>query len=242
MILEICVDNLESFNTAVANGADRIELCSALSEGGLTPSYGFMEVALRAPVPSFMMVRPRGCDFLYTHHEIEMMLRDIYHIKQIGATGVVFGALNENGEVHMEHMKALMKETKGMEATFHRGIDQTREPFEALDAIMSLGMNRVLTTGQKNNVVEGAETLSKMKEFAKGRVTIMAGGGVKPDIIEDVIRRSGVDEIHASATTNRNSNMKFVLNDSQMGSGSDFQLNVVDAQTVRNLRRIADKF
>lgn len=248
MILEICVDNLESFNTAVASGADRIELCSALSEGGLTPSYGFMEVALRSSVPTFMMVRPRGCDFLYSSDEIEMMLRDIYHIKQLNALGVVFGALDENANLNMDAMKALVKASGNMKMTLHRAIDQSQDAFETLDAIMSLGMHRVLTTGQKNNVVEGTQTLAKMKKFVGNKLAIMAGGGVKADTIENVIQQTRVDEIHASATTNRNSKMKFILADSKMGSdnndnsGDDFKLNVVDPQIVRNLKNIAQRY
>ena len=149
MKLEICVDNYESMITAAQNGADRIELCASLSEGGLTPPFSLIEAAMKLSIPVFVMIRPRSCDFLYSSEEIEMMHRDIYMAKSQGAPGVVFGVLTPNGEIDGLAMQSLIKEAAGMQITCHRAVDQVKDIYAAVDILADLGVHRVLTSGQE---------------------------------------------------------------------------------------------
>ena len=235
MNLEICVDNYESFFTALKTGADRIELCSSLREGGLTPSYAFMEAAMKTSSPVFMMVRPRSCDFLYTDHEIEIMHRDISAAKKLGAPGVVFGVLTADGNIDAPVMKSLIKEASGMEVTCHRAFDQVRDVFEALDSLIELGVKRILTSGQAENPYDGMDMLQKVVAQAQRRVMIMAAG-VTPATVKEIILKTGVDEVHSAAATSRKSNMAYIRSDAQMGHGDDFVLNVVDGELVSGIK------
>ncbi len=176
MKLEICVDNYKSFSTALKNGADRVELCSSLREGGLTPSYAFMEAALKVSPSIFMMIRPRSCDFLYTDNEIEIMHRDIHAAKKLGAPEVVFGVLTAEGDINFAVMRSLVKEASGMDVTCHRAFDQVSDVFEALDSLIELGVKRILTSGQAENPYDGMDMLQKIVSHAKRHVMIMAAG------------------------------------------------------------------
>jgi len=235
MNLEICVDNYESFSTAIKNGADRIELCSSLREGGLTPSYAFMEAALKVSTPVFMMIRPRSCDFLYTDNEIEMMCRDIYAAKKLGAPGVVFGVLTADGEINFSVMKSLVKESSGMEVTCHRAFDQVKDVFEAIDSLIELGVKRILTSGQAENPYDGVDALQQIVSHAQKRIMIMAAG-VTPATVNEIIIKAGVDEVHSAASTSRKSNMLYVKSDAQMGHGEDFFMTVVDGELVKEIK------
>lgn len=239
MRLEICVDNHESLLTAVASGADRIELCASLREGGLTPPLSFIELALKAPIPIFIMIRPRSCDFLYTSAEIEMMHRDISHAKRLGAPGVVFGVLTPDGEIDATAMRSLIAEAEGMAITCHRAIDQVRDVFGALDTLAGLGVHRVLSNGQAATVSEGVDTLRQMVAFAQGRVKIMAAG-VRPHNVREIIAQTGVDEVHSSASVWRPSAMTFIHPHAKMGQGEDFSLKVTDGQMVGEIKRFSD--
>jgi copper homeostasis protein len=235
MNLEICVDNYESFSTALKHGADRIELCSSLREGGLTPSYAFMEAAMKVSQPVFMMIRPRSCDFLYTADEIEIMHRDIHAAKKLGAPGVVFGVLTAEGSIDVSVMKSLVKEASGMDVTCHRAFDQVRDVFEALDSLIQLGVKRILTSGQAENPHDGMDMLQKVVSYAQKRIMIMAAG-VTPVTVKEIIEKTGVDEVHSAAATSRQSTMSYVKSDAQMGHGEDFSLNVVDGESVREIK------
>ena len=235
MNLEICVDNYESFSTALKNGADRIELCSSLREGGLTPSYAFMEAALKVSQPVFMMIRPRSCDFLYTDHEIEIMHRDIHTAKKLGAPGVVFGVLTADGKINSPVMKSLVKEASGMDVTCHRAFDQVRDAFEALDSLIELGVKRILTSGQAENPYDGVDMLQKIVSHAQKRILIMAAG-VTPATVKEIVIKAGVDEVHSAASMPRKSNMSYVKSDAQMGHGEDFSMNVVNGELVREIK------
>ncbi len=235
MNLEICVDNYESFSTALKHGADRIELCSSLREGGLTPSYAFMEAALKVSQPVFMMIRPRSCDFLYTDNEIEIMHRDIHAAKKLGAPGVVFGVLTADGNINSPVMKSLVKEASGMDVTCHRAFDQVEDVFEAVDSLIELGVKRILTSGQAENPYDGVDMLQKVVAHAQKRVMIMAAG-VTPATVKEIIIKAGVDEVHSAAATSRKSNMSYVKSDAQMGHGEDFRMNVVDGEVVRAIK------
>lgn len=235
MKLEICVDNFESIKTAMDHGADRIELCASLSEGGLTPSNAFIKAVLRLKPVSFVMIRPRSCDFLYTSDEIEMMHEDIHTVKQLGGLGVVFGVLTENGDIDVDVMRSLTKAAAGMAVTCHRAVDQVRDVYAAIDALADLGVARILTSGQEEDPYTGIDTLGKMVAHANGRIKIMAAG-VEPGNVREIIERTGVDEVHSAALTQRRSQMKYIKDEAKMGHGDDFYLGIVDGQFVHDLK------
>jgi copper homeostasis protein len=237
MDLEICVDNLESLNTAVAAGADRIELCASLAEGGLTPSAGVIEVALRSSVPVFVMIRPRGCDFLYSGDEIEAMHRDVHAARSLGAPGVVFGVLTGDGMIDEDAMRSLVAASAGMEVTCHRAVDQVRDIDAALEMLVSLGVDRVLSSGQAESPLAGADVLARMVRRSGGRIEIMAAGVTREDVRE-IVERTGVHEVHSAAATVRQSAMTCVRDDARMGRGEDFSLTVTDADVVRAIKAL----
>ena len=241
MKLEICVDNHESLITAVKNGADRIELCASLKEGGLTPPCSFIEESLKLKVPVFIMIRPRSCDFLYSGDEIEMMLRDIHSVKKMGAPGVVFGALNEKGEIDFNAMKSLVKESSGMDVTCHRAIDQVNDVLCAIEALTELGVKRILTSGQEENPQDGIENLRKMVRHAKKKIKIMAAG-VYPHNVREIIEETEVDEVHSAAAKERKTLMKYIKSEARMGKGEDFSLTVTDGKKVNELKTIISDY
>lgn len=235
MKLEICVDNLESLVTAIENGADRIELCASLSEGGLTPPFAFIEAAMRMPVPVFVMIRPRSCDFLYTDGEIEMMHRNIHMAKKLGAPGIVLGVLTADGRIDATAMKSLVREAAGMDVTCHRAVDQVEDIYAAVDVLADLGVKRILTTGQEENPYHGMQVLKKVVDHARGRIMVMAAG-VTPQDVKEIIQVARVDEVHSAAATWRASAMRYVRSDAKMGHGEDFSLGIVDGDVVRAIK------
>jgi copper homeostasis protein len=235
MKLEICVDNFESLKTAVQHGADRIELCASLQEGGLTPSSAFIQAAMKVDIPVFVMIRPRSCDFLYTSQEIEMMHQDIHFAKKSGAPGVVFGVLTADGRIDVDAMRSLIKQAEGLAVTCHRAIDQVEDLFATVDVLAELSVNRILTTGGFENPFSGIPTLAKMVVRAQKRVRIMAAG-VTPCDVREIIIRTGVDEVHSAAACTRPSRMNYIQGTPKMGQGDDFSLNIVDGQIVQAIK------
>ncbi len=242
--VEVCVDNLESLKNAQRGGADRIELCSALALGGLTPSYGLMQKAAAiAKIPVYAMIRPRQGDFLYSQDDIEQMLADIYAARQAKLTGVVVGALNPDGTIDQTVLNTLVNEAKELGVTFHRAVDHCSELFQGLDSMMSSGCERVLTSGQAKDAFSGAETIAEMVRYCGKHLSVMAGAGVNPDNVNAIIAETGVTEVHLSGKTVRPSSMKNVLNEVCMGSEEvdDFAIPVTDsakiAAVVQNIKK-----
>ncbi|WP_430381250.1 copper homeostasis protein CutC, partial [Vibrio parahaemolyticus] len=179
--LEVCIDNIESLHYAIAGGATRIELCSSLALGGLTPSYGFMQQAAKlSSVPVYAMIRPRQGDFFYNEEEIEMMRWDIEAAHQSGLSGVVFGVLTQDGDIHMPYAAALCEfaQALGLGVTFHRAFDQCRDAEKTLEEVISLGCERILTSGLAPSAPQGIDVLRALVKQAQGRIAIMAGAGV----------------------------------------------------------------
>lgn len=218
MELEICCQDIDSVLAARDAGVRRIELCSALTEGGLTPSAGLVRAARESGIPSVnVLIRPRSGDFLYTEAEVDVMCCDIRIAFKNGATGVVIGALDADGNVDMTAMRKMCSQVPNAEMVFHRAFDLCADPLKALEEIISLGCRRLLTSGCAPSAMEGREMLSRLVEKSAGRIKIMAGAGVNASNIAD-IAATGVDAVHASAKTIVPSRMKFRRQDVAMGS------------------------
>lgn len=197
--LEVPVDSLESALAARDGGADRIELCGALSEGGLTPSLGLIEAArAHLSIPIHVMIRPRAGDFCYSELELVAMRRDVQLAQNAGCNGVVFGFLNTDGSIDADRTKLLLDAARPLSVTFHRAFDLTPDPLEALQTLIELGADRVLTSGQAGAALEGVDLISELVKAARGRIIVMPGGGVEQGL-EEIVQKSGVREVHLSA-------------------------------------------
>ncbi|MDE6378678.1 MAG: copper homeostasis protein CutC [Duncaniella sp.] len=197
-LLEVCTGDPEGVEAALSGGASRVELCSGLAEGGLTPSVAMIRYSSQR-IPTNVLIRPRAGDFVYTPAELAVMAEDIDEAVRAGASGVVIGVLTPDGRVDTEACRMLLSHAQGLENTFHRAFDVTTDPAQALEDIISLGFARVLTSGCSPTALEGVEMLGRLHRQAAGRITILAGAGVNPSNAAEILRRSGADEIHASA-------------------------------------------
>jgi copper homeostasis protein len=199
-ILEIAVFSAEAGVIASRSGADRLELCSAYAEGGLTPSLGTLRfVKEHATCPVFVMIRPRGGDFCYSDMEIEVMKHDILHSKEAGADGIVFGILNKDFTINENATRTLVQLAHPLPVTFHRAFDICHQPLRALETLIACGVKRILTSGQKSSAVEGAEFVAELNRKSKGRIVIMPGAGINSGNIIDLVKSTGCSEFHASA-------------------------------------------
>lgn len=198
-LVEAAVDTLDAISVAERAGVERIELCAALSEGGVTPSWGFIAVAAARPLPVVPIIRPRGGSFVYSRQEIDIMRRDITVAVSLGARGIATGALRENGEIDLTAVKGLVAAADGAPVTFHRAFDSTPDLSVALDQLIELGVARVLTSGGAVTALEGVETIAGLVEQSRGRISVMAGGKIREDNVAEIIARTGVTEVHARA-------------------------------------------
>ena len=199
MILEVCVDSLASALAAEHGGAERIELCSDLLEGGITPSPGLLAaIRERVDLKIYGMVRPRGGDFCYDENEFQVMRKEIEHLRTLGADGLVFGLLNEAGQVDVIRTKELIERARPLPVTFHRAIDMTPDPLASLEAVIATGADRILTSGGAKTAIEGLETLCAMQKIAQGRIKIIAASGVRPVNLRKLAKETGISEFHAS--------------------------------------------
>lgn len=200
MLVEACVDAIDAALEAERGGAGRLELCGELLQGGVTPSAGLIgAVRERVKIPLFVLIRPRTGDFLYSADERDVMLRDIALTKSLGADGVVIGALTAGGDVDVETTRLLVDAALPMQVTFHRAFDFARDQDAAMDALIALGVNRVLTSGGASSALEGAGALKRLAERAGHAMTILAGGSITVANVADVVRLSGVREVHLRA-------------------------------------------
>lgn len=216
---EVCSNSVESCLAAQAGGAHRVELCAGIPEGGTTPSYGEMAVAREVLTTTrlHVIIRPRGGDFLYSPMEVRTMLKDIEMAKRVGADGVVFGCLTEDGEIDVPVMQELMKASEGLSVTFHRAFDVCRDAREALEQIIELGCNRILTSGQQATAEQGIPLLKELQEQAAGRIILLAGCGVNEKNIARIARETGIREFHFSARESYKSGMKYKNESVSMG-------------------------
>lgn len=198
-LLEVCVDSLESLDAAQAGGADRIELCARLDQGGLSPWPELLKAArARARLPMHVMVRSRAGDYVYTWDELEDMAQQVEELKTLKVNGVVFGALTADGDVAREMTEEIVRLAAPLPVTFHRAFDTVRDPRASLEALVALGVKRVLTTGGRANAYAGREALRELVTLARGRIVVMAGGGVRSHNVRAILEQSGVTEVHSS--------------------------------------------
>ena len=196
---EICIDSIPGLRAAERAGAARVELCAALIEGGITPSLGMIETAVRgARIGVHVIIRPRGGDFVHSADELAVMERDIAAAKAAGANGVVFGLLTPDGAVDLEQTRRLVALARPLAVTFHRAFDMSRDPMAALDGLIGLGIERVLTTGQEATPLEGSGLIAALIRRAAGRIIVMPGG-VTPRTIARVLAETGATELHFAA-------------------------------------------
>lgn len=218
-MVEVCANGVESCLAAQQGGADRVELCAGIPEGGTTPSYGEIKVARRvlATTRLHVIIRPRGGDFLYTDLEVERMAADIAVCRDLGVDGVVFGCLRADGTVDMDRNQYLMECSKGMSVTFHRAFDRTVDPEQALEDVIALGFDRILTSGQQPKAEQGIDLLAKLNRQAAGRIVLMAGSGVTEQNIRHIQEATSLTEFHFSGREPKPSAMLYVNPSLYMG-------------------------
>lgn len=235
---EVCANGVDSCLAAQSGGADRVELCAGIPEGGTTPSYGEMSVARRELTLTRLnvIIRPRGGDFCYDSSELEKMAIDIDAARQLGADGVVFGCLDYDGNIDISANRMLMEHAKGMSVTFHRAFDRCRNPEEGLETIIKLGFNRILTSGQQPKAIDGTALLARLNQQAKGRIILLAGSGVNEENISDIYKTTSIHEYHFSARVKQKSPMRYYNADVYMGNkGADeCSRDVTSAERVMN--------
>jgi copper homeostasis protein len=243
VLVEVCVDSVASAIAADRGGADRLELCGSLVEGGITPSAGLIEMT-RSAVPTLLhvMIRPRGGDFCYDADEFEIMRRDIALAKQLGANGVVFGILDVQGNVDVARTRHLADEAHPLSVTFHRAFDMAADPFRALDDLCAAGVDRVLTSGGESTCLQGQETIAQLlrqanRNQAPGRIVIMPGSGIKPGNARQFVDSTGATEIHVGLRSSLPSPMLHRNPRVSMGSveGREYQRFAVLEEQVREL-------
>ena len=209
-IIEIATSDFPSSAAAVAGGADRIELCDNLSEGGTTQSAGCIKLCReKLNVALFPIIRPRGGDFFYTSEEYDIMQHDVKLCKQLGCDGVVIGLLNPDGSIDVPRTTKLVQLAYPMEVTFHRAFDRCRDPFEALEQLIEIGCNRVLTSGQQPTAPAGVELIAELVKKAEDRIIIMPGSGVRKENIKELAEKTGAAEFHSSLRTKVESRMQY---------------------------------
>ncbi|HLJ89589.1 MAG TPA: copper homeostasis protein CutC [Candidatus Angelobacter sp.] len=240
-LLEICIDSVESALASQNGGAERVELCANLLEGGTTPSLGtILRVREQISIQLQVIIRPRGGDFHYSADEFEVMQKDIAAAKQAGADGVVLGLLLTDGSVDKERTRRLVEAAHPMNVTFHRAFDMLRDPLQALEDVIETGANRILTSGGEASAMQGASTIAALVRQAQGRITILAGGGIRAHNALDIIRQTAVREIHVGFKDPVPSLMEYRNPRISMGTATDreYQRIVVLEEKVRSLKAV----
>ncbi|ALO14112.1 Copper homeostasis protein CutC [Salinivirga cyanobacteriivorans] len=200
--LEICCYTAESAILAEAAGAHRIELCDNYAEGGTTPSFATIQkVVDNLDIPVNVIVRPRGGDFVYSEIEYAVIKEDVRMIKDLGANGVVVGFLSANGEIDLSRTKTIIEMVGNMEVTFHRAFDMCKDPYRALDQLIELDVTRILTSGQMNSALEGADLIGRLIKKAQNNISIMPGSGVNAQNLDALIAQTNATDFHSSAKT-----------------------------------------
>jgi copper homeostasis protein len=244
VIIEVCVDSVESAIAAERGGASRVELCGALAEGGTTPSAGLIAmVREKITIALHVMVRPRSSDFCYSDDEFRIMQHDVEMAKRLRADGVVLGILDVDGRIDTRRTKELVQLASPLKVTFHRAFDMSRDLLQSLRDLHSTGVHHVLTSGGRQTAIEGAAALKQLVEAANSHISIMAASGIEEHNVAELLARTGVCEVHASLRTSTPSSMRHQNQHVTMGArtGTEYERFVVDEQKVRKLLGAASK-
>lgn len=240
--IEIATGNYASTFAAVKGGANRIELCSALSEGGLTPSHAYLlQCRHDFTIPMFPIIRPRGGDFLYSEEEFEVMKNEVLFCKDANFEGIVTGFLTANGSIDKERLLTITSLAFPMQVTFHRAFDRCADPFKALEDIIKSGCKRILTSGQKLTAPDGAELIQQLVVASAGRIIIIPGSGVRKDNIATLAIRTGAVEFHSSLRSYSKSNMHFI-HPTFANEAGDYDLVTIQSGEVAELYNALEKY
>ncbi|MCU0378963.1 MAG: copper homeostasis protein CutC [Bacteroidales bacterium] len=243
-LVEICIDSVASACIAEAAGAGRVELCSALSEGGVTPSIGLIEsVRNNVSIPVNVIIRPRGGDFLYNDSEFSVMRRDIERAGEAGADGIVTGILNRDGTVDVERTALLAGFAAPMSVTFHRAFDMCRDASRALEDVIATGADRILTSGHARSALDGAKVIRELIVLSGNRIKIMPGGGIDEYNISLLAKSTGATEYHLSGRRQSESMMTFRRKGIFMGDPrlqSEYSIKCADADRIRSIIKILE--
>lgn len=243
-ILEVCVDSYQSAINAYKGGANRLELCSNLIIGGTTPSLElFKKIKNDLNIKINILIRPRFGDFLYSNDEFDIIKKEIEIFKENGANGIVFGALNPDGELDIAKMKEVIKICEGTDITLHRAFDVCKNPLKALEQSIELGINTILTSGQKNESILGKELLKELVEKANENIDILIGGGVSFKNIEELAIFTGAKSFHLSGKIEKDSLMKYRKENINMGlkNLSEYIIWETSENNIRKAKDILEK-
>ncbi len=230
---EVCVDTIKGATDAAMLGADRIELCDALGIGGTTPSAGIMKAAAKLAKPIYAMIRPRGGDFIFNFEDMDVMLHDIDRCRHYGMAGIVIGVTHENGALDYNKLEKLIDHAQGMGVTLHRAFDVTPDTSEALEMAIELGIERILTSGQRETAMEGALKIKSIIEEATGRISIMPCSKINPLSVESLFKIFKVSDIHSSCRTLVQS--PYLKSAPSMAPGDDFSRHITDPIKIKAL-------
>lgn len=225
LVIEVCANGLDSARNAQRAGANRIELCDFLEAGGITPTSDMISVVKeRMVLPIHVLIRPRPGNFIYSVSEFKKMRHDVMLCREFGLAGVVLGLLDEEDQVNVQRCRELVKLAQPMSVTFHRAFDKVKDPMKAMEQLIDLGFQRILTSGQKENALEGSALIAALIHRANGQISIMPGGGITEENISEIVAATGAHEFHFSA--------KVKTEDGQL---------VSDENRIRNIKEIAEK-
>ena len=244
-ILEACVDSVESALAAARGGASRLELCGSLVIGGTTPNpWLFQEIRKHTDIRIHVLIRPRFGDFCYTNEEFVLIREAVKEFRKLGAEGVVIGCLKPDGTMNMEQMKILMEEAEGMSVTLHRAFDVCADPYETMEQAISLGIDTILTSGQKNVCTLGTDLLRELVEKSAGRIKIQVGSGVNAAVIREIYPKTGATAFHMSGKKTLDSEMKYRKEGVNMGlpSLSEFEVWRTEETAIREARQVLNQF
>ena len=245
MVLEVCIDSVEAARAAEAGGAQRVELCSDLIEGGITPSAGLIDAVRSAlKIPVFVMMRPRGGDFCYSADEFDVMRKDVAIAQSYGADGVVLGLLLPDGTIDVERTRELVDSSRPMQVTFHRAIDVSSSVEESLEQVIETGADRVLTSGGKQTAIDGATVIAQLIANSRQRISVMVCGGVRKANLREIAHATGASEFHASLRQKTTSPVTYQPHrpSLSMGGLDEHARYATSADEVRAMRRVLDTF